>query len=302
MASGHPNLQVPSNESSDHVDDNYPDNNDDPANASFSESKTPYNDLPQYANTMGKQSASLPSVEFQICDICVDTFCDNMFPPCCDNVGNTDLETIPDLNLCDENVTWFQRLQFCIFFEFGKVSKLFSWFCVPYDRVFGWSKVSDAVVDSFKLCGNPDLFNTGCVASCIPYFALCYLIYTPLWLPCYACFALSQSFRKVRSAIKSRTGRFLANGSYMLSSWIGMSFRKLANALCPGRTCFGFRKGCGPECSQTHRGGRYYNNFGLKSDGYEEYCFVCDQSWDLHTGYYFFVMDLEFVKIVRDSH
>ena len=282
MATEHPESQVSTQQSSDQFVDN------DPANSGSSEAKSLYNDLPQYANTMGKQSASLPSAEFHICDICVDTSCDNLFPPCCDIVGNADFVVIPDLNLCDERVTWCQRLQYCIFFDFGKVSKLCSWYCAPFDRVFGWSKVSDAVVDFFKLCGVPDIFNIGCVASCIPYFAVCYLIYVPLWLPCYVSFAISQAFRNVRSAIKSRTGRFLTNVSYMLSSWIGLSFRKFANTVCPGRTCFGFRKGCGPECSQIHRGGRYYTNFGLKNDGYEDYCLKCDQSWDLHTGDTFF--------------
>jgi hypothetical protein len=281
MASDHPDSQVSTKQSSDDSVDNNPDI---AANAGSGIAETSYNNMPQYANTMGKQSASLPSPEFQICDICIDTSCDNMFPPCCDYVGKADGEVVPDMNLCDEKVTWWQRLEYCIFFDFGKVSSLCSWYCAPFDRVLGWSKVSDAVVDFFKLCGVPDMFNIGCITSCIPYFASCYFIYIPLWLPCYVCFALSQSCRKVRSTIRSRTGRFLTNASYVLSLWIGLSFRKFANTVCHGRSCFGFRKGCGPECSKIHRGGRYYTNYGLKNDGYEECCFICDQSWDLHAG------------------
>ncbi len=251
---------------------------------------TPYNDLPRVANNMASQSVSIPDPENkqQSCDICLDSSCDNAFPPCCDTVGSADCDGIPDLELCDHRVTWIQRLQFSTFFEFGKVSKLCTWYCISYDRVLGWSKVADATVDCFKFCGNPEIFNTGCVVSCVPYFALCYLIYIPLWLPCYACFALSQSFRKVKSDIKSRTCRFLVNASYLLSASIGLTFRGLANMFCKGRTCFGARKGCGPECAQLHRGGRYYTNYGLKGDGYEEYCLLCDQSWETHAGDDFF--------------
>jgi hypothetical protein len=248
-----------------------------------------YDNVPRYANTMGTESASIPvsGVEHQTCNICFDNYFDKMFPPCCDRLGNTDCDTIPDLELCDHNVTCIKRLQFCIFFEFGKVSKLCTWYCTSYDRMFGWSKVADATIDFFKLCGNPDIFNVGCVASCVPYFAFCYLIYIPLWLPCYACFALSQSFRKARTLIKSRSCRFLVNAFYLLSAGIGLTFRELTKYICPGRTCFGSRKGCGPECAQVHRGGRYYTNFGQKNDGYEEYCLSCDQSWESHAGNFF---------------
>lgn len=42
---------------------------------------------------------------------------------------------------------------------------------------------------------------------------------------------MSQSLLKVRSAIESRTGRFLANVLHLSSSWIGMNFCNLANTL-----------------------------------------------------------------------
>ena len=127
-------------------------------------------------------------------------------------------------------------------------------------------------------------FNTACVASCVPYFGICYLLYCPCWLPCYACFALSQVFRKCRPVLKSRMGLFVANVLYLLSVGIGLSFKFSTRILCPRRTCFGARTGCGPECAQVHRGGRYYTNYGLKSEGYEEYCLVCEQGWDSHSG------------------
>lgn len=284
MASPNQELPVSSQEASENFNNDNLASSDAPASNISGIAESPYNESPRYANTMGKNSAVPSPVDFHICDICVDTSCDSIFPPCCDMFGNIDYGDIPDLDLCDDNVTWFQRVEFCIFFEFGKFSKLCPWFCAPFDRVFGWSKVSDAVVDFFKLCGNPELFNIACIASCVPYFGLCYMIYIPLWLPCYACFALSQSFRKARSAMKSRTCRFITNGSYLLASGVGLSFRKFANKVCQGRTCFGCRQSCGPECAQIHRGGRYYTNYGLKNDGYEEYCFVCDQSWDSHSG------------------
>jgi hypothetical protein len=289
MASCHSGLPGPAKEVSDNLGNYDLANNHDHSNTISktvsSAAENSYNDSPRSASTMGIQSGSLtPTPEFFICDVCVDTTCDRMFPPCCDTVGSTDIASIPDLDLCDKDISCFQRLYFCLFFEYGKISKLCPWFCAPYDRIFGWSKVSDAVVDFFKLWGNPELFNVACIASCVPYFALCYLIYIPLWLPCYACFALSQLFRKVRSSIKSRTCRFITNAAYLLASGIGISFREFANKACYGRTCFGCRKGCGPECSQLHRGGRYYTNFGLKNDGYDEYCFVCDRSWDSHAG------------------
>jgi hypothetical protein len=285
MASSNSDLPGPSTEDSHKIGNHDHFNNHDDVRTVSGGAETAYNNSPRYVSSMGKQSAlHASSPEMTICDICVDMPCDDMYPPCCDAVGNTDFTNIPDLDLCDQEVTWFQRLLFCVFFEFGKISKLCPWYCAPYDRVFGWSKVSDIVVDFFKLCGNPELFNSACVASCVPYFALCYLIYTPLWLPCYACFALSQSLRKVKSAIKSRCCRFVTNALYLMASGIGISFRQFTITVCHGRTCFGCRKGCGPECSQSHRGGRYYTNFGLKDDGYDEYCFVCDRSWESHSG------------------
>jgi hypothetical protein len=231
---------------------------------------------------MGAQSAAPSGLENQISAL--DTYFDKFAPPCCDLIGQSHYDDIPDLDLWDTTLTWFQRIKFCLFFDFGKISRMCAWYCTPFDRFFGWSKVADAVVDFFKLCGNPELFNDACVVSCVPYFAICYLIYMPLWLPCFSCLAVSQVIRKYRHSFTNRAGRFVVNSLYLLSASIALCFRSFINSVCPGRTCFGVRKGCGPECSQVHRGGRFYTNYGLKNDGYEDYCFICHQGWDSHSG------------------
>lgn len=129
---------------------------DSPLPKSSENEETPYDAVPRASNMMGMQSVSVPALVPESSDICVVICCDTRWPPCCDRVGALDFQDVPDHELCEIGVTWFQRLQYCLFFEFGKVSKLCSWYCTPFNRIFGWSKVADLTVDFFKLCGSPD--------------------------------------------------------------------------------------------------------------------------------------------------
>jgi hypothetical protein len=106
--------------------------------------ETSYGVAPRALNAIETQSA--PVVVPKSSDICVDLCCDKLWPPCCDRIGALDCKDVPDHELCDLGVTWCRRLQFCMFFEWGKISLLCSWFCTPFNRTFGWSKIADLTV------------------------------------------------------------------------------------------------------------------------------------------------------------